>query len=118
MARLCLLLTSLAGCGSGPPPSFPLDSQLAVASVEKAMQAWVAGQQPKDLQPDIIIGDVEWGSGKKLVSFEILTKDQTSDGSNLHIPVKRKLNSKGKISESTVAYVVGTSPQVTIFPQE
>ena len=114
----CLFFASFSGCHGGPPPSFPLDSELAYASVEKAMKAWVDGKKPEDLKPAIIVGDVDWLGGKKLVSFEILTQNETSDGSNLHIPVKRKLSVKGKTSESTVAYVVGTSPVVTIFPQE
>lgn len=81
--------------------------------MEKAMQAWVDGKTPKDLQPDIICGDSSWEQGKKLVSFKILTDEETTDGSNLHIRVERKIDS----SDSTVTYIVGTSPVVTIFPQ-
>lgn len=112
----CLLLVSLLGCQRGTP-SFALDSTVAHAALEKALQAWVDGQTPQDLQPEIIVGDVDWSNGQKLVSYEILTREETSDGSNLHIPVKRRFKTKGKASDSTVAYIVGTSPVVTIFPQ-
>ena len=114
---LCgLLLLNLIGCQQGRE-SFALDSDVAHVAIQKAMQAWVDGQTPEDLQPEIIIGDVDWNNGRKLVSYEILTREVTTDGSNLHIPVKRRFKTKGKASESKVAYIVGTSPVVTIFPQ-
>jgi len=103
----------LVGCSSGDAPSYALDKELARSSVQKAMQAWVDGKTPQELQPDIVVGDPAWEEGKKLVSFEIVANEETTDGSNLHIRVKRKLNS----SESKVTYIVGTTPVVTIFPQ-
>lgn len=103
----------LAGCTSGDAPSYPLDKELARSSVQQAMQAWVDGKTPKELQPDIVVGDPAWEQGKKLVSFEILSDEETTDGSNLHIRVKRKLDA----AESKVTYIVGTNPVVTIFPQ-
>lgn len=108
-----LLVFGLWGCSQADTPSHPLDQDLARASVEKAMQAWVDGKSPKDLQPEIIVGDSSWEQGEKLVSFEIVTNEETSDGSNLHIRVERKFES----SDSEVTYIVGTSPVVTIFPQ-
>lgn len=107
------LVVLLFGCASSDAPSHPLDQELARASVEKAMQAWKDGKTPKDLEPEIIIGDMNWTQGQKLLSFEILPKEETTDGSNLYIRVKRKIGA----SESQVTYVVGTSPIVTIFPQ-
>ena len=109
-----LLLTMMfVGCSSGDTPSYPLDKDLARSSVQKAMQAWVDGKTPTELQPDIVVGDPAWEQGKKLFSFEIVADEETTDGSNLHIRVKRKLGS----SESKVTYIVGTTPVVTIFPQ-
>jgi len=112
IAGLCLVLW-LSSCSSGAAPSHPLNEDLARESLQKAMQSWVDGKAPKDLRPDIVVGDPAWEQGRKLVSFEILAGEETTDGSNLHIPVKRKLDA----SESTVTYIVGTSPVVTIFPQ-
>lgn len=100
------------GC-SQETPSYPLDKELARSSVQKAMQSWVDGKTPNDLQPDVVVGDSAWNKGQKLVSFEILTDEEKSDGSNLHISVKRKFES----SKSKVTYIVGTTPVVTIFPQ-
>ncbi len=110
---VALLVSSLLGCSQGVTPSHPLDQELARASVQKAMQAWVEGKTPKDLQPDIVVGDPDWQQGKKLVSFEIQANEETSDGSNLHIVVKLKFDE----SDSDVTYIVGTSPVITIFPQ-
>jgi len=81
------------------------------------MQAWVDGKSPKDLKPRIIVGDPEWEAGLKLESFEIIPNDELTDGSNLHLRVKRKLSSGGQFAESTVKYIVSTSPVITIFPQ-
>ena len=108
-----LLVFGLLGCSQGNTPSHSLDQELARASVQKAMQAWVDGKTPKDLEPAIVVGDTSWQQGEKLVSFEIAANEETSDGSNLHIVVKQKFDS----SESDVTYIVGTSPVVTIFPQ-
>ena len=81
------------------------------------MQAWVDGKSPKDLKPRIIVSDAEWESGAKLESFEFVPNDELVDGSNLHLRVKRKLSIRGQASESTVKYIVSTSPAITIFPQ-
>ena len=116
---LFLLLGLMVGCGSSGR-SYALNQELARSSVQTAMQAWVDGKSPKDLKgfkPAIIIGDTGWEKGKKLVSFEILANEETSDGSNLHIRVKRKFSGEGGDSESKVIYIVGTTPVITIFPQ-
>ena len=114
-----LLLVSLCGC-SQKPTDHALDPALARTSVQKAMQAWVDGKKPEDLKP-VIVGDPAWKQGRKLASFEILSKEETSDGSNLHVQVVRKFSDVGKGNdtgaESQVTYIVGTSPVVTIFPQ-
>ena len=114
-----LLLTGLvlsAGC-DGAGAALPLDEELARTSVKRAMEAWKQGKQPADLQPEITIGDPAWDSGRKLASFEILRDRETSDGSNLHIRVKRSFADTGAKSESEVIYIVGTSPVITIFPR-
>lgn len=105
-------LLLLAGCQSETAPH-PLNESLARESVQKAMQAWVDGKSPKDLKPEIIVGDAGWEQGRKLVSFAILKDEETSDGSNLHIRVLRKFET----GESKAIYIVGTSPVITIFPQ-
>ncbi len=116
LRQSCVLgaMLALAICGcSQETESHPLDPELARASVEKAMQAWVDGKSPKDLQSEIVVGDTAWTQGRRLLSFKVVPEEETTDGSNLHIRVIHKFDS----SESKVTYIVGTSPVITIFPQ-
>ncbi|MFO1045509.1 MAG: hypothetical protein U0941_27325 [Planctomycetaceae bacterium] len=106
----------MTGCGPSAR-TYSLNTDLARSSVKEAMQAWVDGKSPKDLKPRIIVSDPEWESGAKLESFEFVPNDELVDGSNLHLRVKRKLSIRGQASESTVKYIVSTSPAITIFPQ-
>ena len=110
-----LVLNLVVGC-SQEVNSHPLDAELARKSVQKAMQAWVDGKTPEDLRPEIIVGDAAWEKGQKLLSFEIVNAEETTDGSNLHIRVQRKFKGAGA-SDSKVIYIVGTFPVITIFPQ-
>ena len=113
----CILLSGIVfGCGQSGR-SYALDEELARSSLQDALQAWVDGQSPEDLQPTIIMGDQGWAKGRKLSSFEILSNEETTDGSNLYIRVKRKFADENGTSESKVTYIVGTSPSITIFPQ-
>jgi len=115
---LCsLLLCFAAGCGSAETPTHPLNPVIARSSVERALQAWRDGRKPADLKPDIIIGDSAWEQGRRLVDFRVLTDEETTDGSNLHIRVLRTFEGNGAKNESKITYIVGTHPVVTIFPQ-
>ena len=118
--RIALLCVMSAGgiVGCSQARTYALNTDLAQASVEEAMQAWVNGETPDDLMPKIIVSDTEWKQGRKLASFEILEDDATTDGSNLHLRVKRKFLNEPVSSESTVKYIVSTSPAITIFPQQ
>ncbi len=96
-----------------------LDPELGRESLEQALRDWSAGKQPADLRPRIIMRDQEWEAGTGLVSFTIQTADVSSDGTNLYLPVVRELrDARGRVSRSTLTYIVGTSPTITIFPQE
>jgi len=107
----CVAIVS--GCGHSAR-NISLDAEKAKQSCVTFMEAWKAGKQVADLKPGIIGRDEAWEGGFKLVSFELLP--ETSDGTNLHIPVKLTMqNPKGKESVSTVTYVVGTSPVITVF---
>jgi hypothetical protein len=111
-----LLPLLLSGCGGEAAP-YALDQDVARNSVQKAMQAWVDGKQPKELQPEIVVGDQAWEKGRRLADFEVLSKEETTDGSNLHIRVLRTFDDNGVKSKSRVTYIVGTTPVITIFPQ-
>lgn len=123
LLRRCLvmliapLLLCAAGCGSSETAPHPLDPQAARAAVQKALQAWQHGGKPADLKPGIIIGDSAWEQGRKLVAFEVVAAEETTDGSNLHIRVLRTFENNGAKTESKVTWIVGTHPVITIFPQ-
>ncbi|MFM7056213.1 MAG: hypothetical protein ACKO2P_04745 [Planctomycetota bacterium] len=114
---LLMSLLMAVGCGSGETPSLPLDEELARSSVQQALEAWQAGKKPADLRPEITMGDPAWEAGRSLKSFSILRDEETSDGSNLHIRVQRTFGDGGGTADSTVVYIVGTSPVITIFPR-
>ncbi|HEY0981398.1 hypothetical protein, partial [Schlesneria sp.] len=73
-----LLVCAAVGCGQSGR-TYVLDEELARSSLEDALQAWVDGQTPEDLQPTIIMGDQGWAEGRKLGSFEILPDEETTD---------------------------------------
>jgi hypothetical protein len=102
LIAMTLPLAAIIGCGGGPSDH----------------AFWVDGRSPDELQPEIVVGDTDWKSGKKLVSYEILTASEKSDGSNLHVKVVREIQEeKGSPRKSEKTYIIGTSPVVTIFPQ-
>lgn len=118
MACVIALPLSLWGCGTSSR-NLALNADLARTSLEKALKAWVDSKKPSELKPEITIGDVSWDAGTILVSYEIKKEGAHSDGTNLCIPVIRHLrDAGGKVSTSETIYVVGTSPVITIFPQE
>lgn len=110
----CAAVTAVAaGCGHSAR-NLSLDPEKAKKSCTAFMDAWKGGKRIEDLHPDIIGRDEAWEGDFKLVSYEL--QPETSDGTNLHIPVKLTMkNPKGKEVKETVTYVVGTSPKVTVF---
>ncbi len=104
----------LMGCGR-TARSLSLNQPKAREACAEFHTAWKNGKQVADLKPKIIGRDSDWETGKKLESFEIL-KDERSDGTNLHLTVRRTLkDDAGKETQQEVAFVVGTSPVVTVF---
>lgn len=111
---LFTLSIALTGC-SRTARSLSLNQPKAREACTEFLTAWKNGKRVGDLKPKIIGRDSDWETGKKLESFEIL-KDERSDGTNLHLTVRRTLkDDAGKETQQEVAYVVGTSPVVTVF---
>jgi len=117
---VCLGILSLSLCGCGQTSrDLALNPDLARDSLKTALQAWVDGKKPQDLQPGITMGDSAWASGVKLVSFELLAAQESSDGTNLYVPVLCELKGpSGKVTKTETTYIIGTSPVITIFPQQ
>ncbi len=106
-----------AGC-SGRAVSTPVDPERARAALRTTLDAWKRGDTPESLKtasPPIVAQDFDWMGGATLVAYE-LTDDGKEDGPNLQIPVKLTLKPpQGAEVEKPVAYVVGTSPSLTVF---
>lgn len=113
---LCVLLMGLWGCGDAAKV-YPVDADGARAALEDAMQAWVDGKKPADLQPHMYVTDQDWVAGKKLVSFKILD-EEVIEGSNVNLRVQRKLSPEDPTIDPTVKYIITTSPAITITPQQ
>ena len=109
---------NLAGCGSGVYQSAPVDEDVASDTLTQVLDSWKEGETPDSLQeqsPKITVQDFDWTSGMKLVSYEIVGEPKAVNA-NLIAKVKLNLEDKsGSASEKTVTYVVGTSPQLTVF---
>lgn len=108
---ICL---SLLGCSA----SHRVQPDVAEKTLRTTLEAWKNGQAADSLQkgtPPIVVQDLDWVGGSKLVNFEILPGGKPVDA-NLYAQVKLTLlDSKGSESERTVTYVVGTSPVLTVF---
>jgi hypothetical protein len=115
--RLPLLISlSMLTIGCSNPHQVKVD--VAENTLKSVMESWKSGQAPDSLQkatPPIVVQDMDWMAGAKLVDYQIIDGGKPVD-SNLHAKVKLKLaNSKGKETEKTVTYLVGTSPKLTVF---
>jgi hypothetical protein len=112
-----LLFLLLTGCEEKSGP-MPLDKQLARDSLTKFLEAWKSGEKSEALKtrsPSIVGSDADWSAGAKLVSFTI-QEPVKDDGSNLHAEVQLVLQMPdGERQTSTVTYIVGTSPTITVF---
>lgn len=111
-----LLLLWTAGCGGGPGR---LDRPLADQSLVRCLNAWKEGRPAAalaDESPAIICVDDDWAAGAKLTGFEILHGSAVEDGFNVHVRVALQLqDDQGRDVAREVPYVVGTSPQITVF---
>ena len=111
---LVVLSCAVVGCDRSAR-SLSLNQPQARAACNEFLTAWKNGKQVADLKPKIIGRDSDWETGKKLESFEIL-KDEQSNGPNLHLTVRQIIkDAAGREIQQEVAYVVGTSPVVTVF---
>ncbi len=112
------LLAAAAGCGSANARSLSLDPVLAKQSLTTFLETWKQGKDLGALKaqtPSIVAGDEAWSAGSKLVAYKI-SGHEFNDGANLHLTVELLLSSKKKkAGKTTVTYIVGTSPVITIF---
>lgn len=115
---LAILLAScgLWGCEEGYKPPV-LDAPKARATVTAVLDHWKSGKKPELLQrmdPPVVFNDADWAKGVKLVKYELDGEGVEKEGC-LFTKVKLTLQpGSGGPKESTVTYIVGTSPALTM----
>lgn len=111
------LLLVVGGCG-GQKVAAPVDPQQARATLEAVLTDWQAGGNPDAWQqksPKVIVQDLEWSAGAKLVSYQIQGAGESLDA-NLYCQVQIVTSHGGQTSAPrVVTYVVGTDPVLTVF---
>ncbi|MGE0608993.1 MAG: hypothetical protein AB7O62_17995 [Pirellulales bacterium] len=113
---VCLFLT---GCGPDHGPGakdLSLDKALAKQSLTTVLDAWKAGDKAETLksrQPAIVAGD--WGDAK-LLDYKVL--GERDGGANLIFQVELVVDRNGRQATREAAYIVGTSPTITVFPMD
>jgi hypothetical protein len=109
---------AVAGCGSGPYKSAPVNPDIARDTLNSAMESWKSGETIESLKadsPSIVVQDLDWSAGAKLLDYEVLD-DGKPESANLVARVKLSLEDQdGATSEKTVTYLVGTAPVLTVF---
>lgn len=106
--------TFIAGCERNAR-GLSVNSAAAREACQTFLTAWKDGKKSQDLAPKITGKDSDWDSGYILESFEILPEER-SDGANLFFTVRQTLKTPtGAVQQQDAAYVVGTSPVVTVF---
>src|SRR6516162_5502314 len=104
----CLLIAALwcpaalAGCGSGPYKSAPVNPDIARDTLNSAMESWKSGETIESLKadsPSIVVQDLDWSAGAKLLDYEVLD-DGKPESANLVARVKLSLEDQdGATSE-------------------
>lgn len=113
-----VLFVSIGGCGGYSPEAHRVDPALARKTLEEVLASWQQGATPESWQektPQVVVQDMEWKSGTKLKSFEIVGDGKAIDA-NLNCRVKLTFaDGDDGERERTVLYYVGTSPVLTVF---
>jgi len=105
-----------AGCGG--KPAHAVNPDTARQTLRAALDAWKAGEKPDDLKqhsPPVVVQDFDWQGGARLVDYQVLGDGDCMDA-NLRCPVRLTLrDARGQAAQKEVVYLVGTSPQLTVF---
>jgi hypothetical protein len=69
----------------------------------------------KQNDPEIVVGDVLWEQGRKLVDYK-LDGQGKFDGRNLRVPVTLTVQQPPRAATKlTAIYIVGVRPVITVF---
>lgn len=114
---LVLSTMVMGGCGDGRS-SPPVKVDLARETLKAMLEKWKSGATPESLRqatPSVVVQDLDWSGGAKLVAYQILDGDEPVDA-NLVATVQLTLQTGEAAPQAKRAtYVVGTSPVLTVF---
>lgn len=108
--------------GCGPRRARPVDIELARASLIQVLDHWKQGGSAEDLQqarPAIVVQEPLWTQDRTLLNYTLLGDGHPEDANwycevELEFPPGTKIGRSAK-STTTVTYVVGTDPVITVF---
>ncbi|MEX2317574.1 MAG: hypothetical protein WD669_10515 [Pirellulales bacterium] len=109
------LVLTVCGCGDGLGP---VDPEAARNTLTKALDAWKGGSQPSALsqqEPPIVVSDLFWESGRKLVSYKVTGQGTADSRGNLRVPVTLTLQAPKQPETFAATYIVTVSPKMTVF---
>jgi hypothetical protein len=112
-----LALAGLLAAGCGPGLQTPAGPDQARDALRTALDAWQRGDRPDALRaasPAVHVRDPDWAAGRRLTQYQI-AGDGGRSGVDLRYTVRLTLTGpKGKAVQKDTAYVVGTSPALTV----
>lgn len=118
LSVLALATLAVSGCDSTPSSPHPVEPVKARETLEAVLTSWQEGaaiESWRDHEPEVVVQDLDWETGKELESFEILDDGNAMDAI-LRCEVRLTVtDSETGSSEKTVTYQVGTSPVITVF---
>ena len=114
---LFAVVFTCVGCKSASE-AHRVNAGTAKETLNEVLLSWQRGESPQDWRkrtPQVVVQDMDWLAGAKLIDFEFVDEPQAVDA-NLHCDVKLKLSTnQGVTKERRVTYLVGTSPVLTVF---
>jgi hypothetical protein len=112
-----LPLAVLLAAGCGPGLQAPADPARAKDALRATLDAWQRGDRPDALRtaaPAVHVNDPDWSAGHRLRRYQIAGEGGRS-GVEMRYPVRLTLTGpKGQAVRKDTAYVVGTSPVLTV----
>lgn len=115
LALLCLLVDGCAPSGVRAPPS---DIETAKSLLTRSLERWQAGSLVGDLlqeDPPVYFSDDAYAKGLRLLEFELNSTGEMYV-TNVKFDVSLRLQgiAGGTTRETTVTYLVTTTPALTI----
>jgi hypothetical protein len=112
---LSLTLLLAAGCGQSlQTPAEPTQARETLRSVLDAWQRGDALDSLRSASPPIQVNDPDWAAGYRLTRYQLAPEGERA-GLDIRFPAVLTLQRpNGKTLRKSAAYMVGTSPALTV----